>query len=345
MLNASPAGVGTLQLTVPGSFNADLFMRDGRIIPFRAIAGRPPAMDNGACYLIERLDFPLGYIQVTARATKSLADRRIVAYDAGSSYASKAAAAADDQIKTVWKENAGASIVAADRDGVETQADISAYVTTQANLSQGQSIAKAFSRRVVSDVARELCEASQTAGTYLTYDILATSETTLELQTFAVARGVDHGSTSSSPVILSVGRGNLANPVLTRDYSQECTFAIAGGTGTQTDRQIATQLDLVRMGASPFGRIERFFDMANVSDAAQLQDDADAGVRNGRPLIYMVGDLIETPATTRGLHFDLGDIVVMEDPRTRQRFDARIDMLRVAVAMGGQRSMIGLRSL
>jgi Siphovirus ReqiPepy6 Gp37-like protein len=345
VLNASPGGMGMLQLTVPGTFDASLFFRDGRLIPFRSIAGSPPAMDNNACYLVERLDFPLGYTRVTARSVKSLTERRIVAYAAGSSYASKTATAADNQIKTIWKENAGASISAADRDGAETQADISAYVTTQANLGQGASIAKAFSRRNTADVFREFSEASQTAGTYLTYDIIAPGESTLELRTYAGQRGVDHSATSASPVILSVGRGNLANPVLTRDYSQECTFAIAGGTDTGTARRIATQSDSARMGQSPFGRIERFFDMANVSDTTQLQDDADAGVRNGRPVVFMVGDLIETPATTRGIHFDLGDIVIVEDPQTQQRFDARIDVIRIAVAGGGQRSMIGLRSL
>jgi len=345
VLNASPAGMGTLQLTVPSTFNANLFFRDGRLIPYRVFPGQPPIMDNGACYLIDRLDFPYGYTQVTARSVKSLMERRIIAYPAGSTYASKTAAAADDRIKTIWGENAGASISAANRDGAETQADISAYVTTQANVSAGASVAKSFARRNMADVAREYCEASQTAGTYLTYDIIAPTPNTLDLRTYATQRGVDHSATSGYPVILSVGRGNLANPVLTRDYSQECTFAIAAGTGEGTQRLVQTTADTIRMAQSPFGRIERFFDMSNVSDTTSLQDDADAGVRNGRPLIYMVGDLIETAATTRGLHFDLGDIVTVEDPRTLQRFDARIDVIRVAVAQGGQRSMIGLRSL
>jgi hypothetical protein len=83
----------------------------------------------------------------------------------------RAATFADNLIKTLWAENAGASISSADRDGVETQADISAYVTVQANLSLGGSVAKAMARRNLLDVCQELAEASTTAGTYLTFEI------------------------------------------------------------------------------------------------------------------------------------------------------------------------------
>ena len=59
--------------------------------------------------------------------------------------------------------------------GVETQADISAYVTTQANLSAGASIAKAAARRRLLAVAQELSEASTTAGTRTAMPVMSAS--------------------------------------------------------------------------------------------------------------------------------------------------------------------------
>lgn len=335
--------VGALSLTVPASFNTNLFKVDGRIGIWRTVANRPPALDGEAAWLIRRIEYTPNYTKVTALHANSILDRRIVAYAAGSSYASKAATAADDLIKTIVSENFGSGISGANRDGAETQADVSAYLTIAANLTRGASIAKGFARRRVGDVVRELCEASTTAGTYLTAEIVAPTETTLELRTYTTQRGVDHSASSAQPVILSKERGNLENIRLVEDHTDEVTFAIAGGQGEQSNRLIATTADTTRMGISPFGRIEKFVDMSNVSDSAQLQDDADAAVRNGRARITFTADLIETPATTRGIHFDLGDIVTAEFRNIQ--YDVRLDVIGVSVTKGEVRSRIQLRNV
>lgn len=327
VLNCAPGNVGVLELELPRSFNTAFLMRDGRIGPWRSINGRPPYHDNGAVYLIETIRYRSTSTFVRAVHATSIMDRRIIAYAAGSSYSQKSAAAADDQIKTFWAENAGASIVSADRDGAETQADISAYVSTQANLGLGASIAKAAARRKLLNVARELAEASTTAGTYLTFEIIAPTETTLELRTYATQRGVDRRASSSSPVILREQAGVLENATLEIDWRNEKTFVVAGGQGEATERLIATALDTTRMVVSPFGRNETFLDMSNVGDLTSLQDDADSGLRNARPVVTFQGDLIETPALTRGIQFDLGDMLTAEDPQTNQQYDVRFDVV------------------
>lgn len=345
VLNCAPGNVGVLELELPRSFNTALLLRDGRIGPWRAINGRAPYNDNNAQYLIGDVRYTSRATHVRAYHATSLCSRRIVAYAAGSSYASKAATFADNLIKTIWAENAGASISSADRDGVETQADISSYVSTQANLSQGASVAKAFARRNMLAVFQELCEASTTAGTYLTFEIVAPTESTLELRTYATQRGVDRRASSGSPVILREQAGVLENAELDIDYTNEKTFVVAGGQGEGADRLIATALDTTRMGLSPFGRIETFADMSNVADSASLQDDADSGLRNGRPVITFAGDLIETPALTRGIHFDLGDMLTAEDPQTHQQYDVRLDVITETMSAQGKKTEIKLRSV
>ena len=342
VLNCAPGNVGVLELELPRNFNTSLLMRDGRIGPWRSINGRAPYNDNGAQFLIETVRYRSTYTFVRASHATGILDRRIIAYSAGSSYSQKSAAPADDQIKTFWAENAGASIVGADRDGVETQADISAYVTSQASLGAGASVAKAAARRRLLAVAQELCEASTTAGTYMTFEIIAPTESTLELRTYTTQRGVDRRFGTSNPVILREQAGVLENAQLEIDWRNEKTFVVAGGQGEGTQRLIATALDTTRMGVSPFGRIEGFVDMSNVADSASLQDDADAGVRYGRPVVTFTGDLIETPALTRGIQFDLGDMVTAEDPQTRMQYDVRLD--RVSES-SGKPADIALRSV
>jgi ReqiPepy6 Gp37-like protein len=347
VFNCTPGGIGVLETTLPTSFNTTFLMKDGRIGVWRAINGRPPYLDNNAMFLIRYIDYGPTSTFIRAYHTTSLLDRRIIAYAAGSSFAQKAATFADDQIKAFVNENMGASISGANRDGVETQADVSTYLTVQANTSQGASVAKAAARRTLLTVAQELAEASNTAGTYLTFEILAPSESTLELRTYATQRGIDHrvGSTTGTQIILSELRGNLKNAHLIFDYTNEVTFAVAGGQGEGTLRLIATTADTVRMGESPFGRIERFYDMSNVPDATSLQDDADAGVRNGRPVILFTGDLTETFSETRGITYDLGDMLTAEHPRTQQQFDVRLDVIHETISSEGRRTQCGLRSV
>jgi ReqiPepy6 Gp37-like protein len=345
VLNCAPGAVGVLELELPRSFNTSLLLRDGRIGPWRAISGRPPYNDNGAQFTIETLRYRATYTFVRAYHMTGLLDRRIIAYAAGSSYAKKAAAAADDQLKTFWKENAGASIVGADRDGVETQADISAYVATQANLGAGASVAKAAARRRLLAVAQELSEASARVGTYMTFEIIAPTETTLELRTYTTQRGVDRRASSSNPIILREQAGVLENAQLEIDYHNEKTFVIAGGQGEGTERLIATAADTTRMGLSPFGRVEDFADMSNVNDTTSLQDDADSSLYYGRPLITFTGDLIETPALTRGIQFDLGDLVTAEDPQTHQQYDVRLDRVSESMDSSGRKTEVALRNI
>jgi ReqiPepy6 Gp37-like protein len=361
ILNCAPGAVGVLELTLPTSFDTSLLFRDGRLGVWRAINGRPPYLDNGAIYLIETIRISATNTFVRAYHANVILSRRIIAYAAGSSQSDKAAAAADDQIKTFASENMGTGIVAASRDGgtPQTQADISAYVTIQANTSQGASVAKACARRNLLTVCQELAEASNTAGTYLTFEIYAPTESTLELRTYATQRGVDRRASTAQAIILSELRGNLQNAALTTDYQNEVTFAIAGGQGEGTLRLIATTADTARMGVSPFGRIEQFVDMSNVANTTTLQDDADAAVRDGRPVILFTGTQIDTPAATRGIHYDLGDILTAEDPRSADQFDVRLDMIHEHIDSTGteqgnvlsahqvqkRRTLVGLRSV
>lgn len=336
--------VGALSLTVPASFDPDLLPLDGRVSVWRSIAGRPPVMDGGAVYLIRAWRYTTTAITVTALHATHLLKRRIIAYPAGSSYASKTAgAAAGDLIKTVVSENMGAGIVAADRDGAETQADIAAYLTAQTSLGDGATLAMQAPRDNVFDVARDLCDASTTAGTYLTAEVVAPTETTLQLRTYATQRGVDRRASTSRALILSPDTGTLENCVLTVDRTEEATVAICGGQGEREARLIATAIDATRIADSPLNRIEVFGDYSNIDDAGSLQDIADALLRASRPRITFEADLVETPGATRGIHYDVGDMLTAS--WRGQQYDVRLDAVSVSISGGQATTRAQLRSV
>jgi hypothetical protein len=345
VLNCSPGSIGVLEMTVPLSVNPALFQPDTRIGVWRSIDGGAPYLDSGAIYLCRYFDYGPTSTFVRAYHATSILDRRMIAYAAGTTYTAKAATFADDQIKVFVNQQMGAGIVGADRDGVETYADISSYVTIQANLSQGANIAKTATRRKLLDVCTEIAQASQIAGTYVTFEIVAPTESTLELRTYAGQRGVDRSVGTTNPVILSPLRGNLTNAHLSIDYTDVASFVIAGGTGEGTARLIGTSFDSALAGNSPFGRIEYFRDGSNVSTQAAVDDEADAGLRAMRPVIIFTGNLIETPSTTRGIDFDLGDIITAEHPQSSLQFDCRIDMIHERITASGRDVTCGLRSV
>ncbi len=344
-MNCAPGGIGILETTLPYSFNTSFLIPDARIGVWRSINGRPPYLDNGAIFLLRYVDYGPTGIFVRAEHATSILGRRIIAYDAGSTYTAKAATFADDQIKTFVNENMLAGIVGADRDGVETYADVSAYLTKQANLSTGASIAKTATRRNLLDVCTDLATASTTAGTYLTFEVYAPTESTLELRTYTTQRGVDRRASTANPVILSQLRGNLIDAHLVFDYSQSVSFVSAGGQGEETNRLIGTAIDTTLAGVSPFGRIERFRDATNVASQAAVDDEADSQLRASRPVILFTGELVETPALTRGIDYDLGDMVTAESPQSGLQYDVRIDVIRETIDGNGRKVECGLRSV
>lgn len=341
--NCSPGGVGVLETTLPLSFDPSLLLEDGRIGVWRAINGRAPYLDNGAIFQIRYLDFGPTSIFVRAYHATDLLSRRIIAYPAGSTYTTKGPDFADDLIKEFVNQNMLAGIVGADRDGVETYADVSAYLTKQADLSQGALLSKSGARRLLLDMCTDLAQASTTAGVYLTFEVFGNPDGTLELRTYAQQRGTDRRAGTANQVILSQLRGNLTNAHLVIDYTEAANFIVAGGQGEETERLIGTAFDATRAANSPFGRIERFRDAANVSSQAAVDDEADTQLRQARPLILFTGDLVETPALTRGIDFDLGDILTAE--QGAQQYNVRLDVIRETITSGGRRVGCGLRSV
>lgn len=328
-------GAGALSIQIPPFYDQFIFLGkdikpDNRIEIRRSINGQIFYLDTDTQWLIRGAQKILKgtgerYTVIKAKDANDLLDRRIVAYASGSAQAEKTAVA-DNLIKAIVRENLGSS-------ATDTARDWSSYLAVQADLSLAPSIGKAFSRRNVLQVLQEIALSSYQTGTYLAFDVVATSQSQLEFRTYIGQRGIDHRwPTSTSPLLFGAEFGNLTDIVRGYDHSEEVTYGYSGGQGQGASRAIGTASDSVRIGQSPFGRIEQFSDARQTSSATLLADEADMIVKNGLPKNIFEARIIDTPQATYGLHYGFGDYVtaVFEG----ESIDCRIEKIRIQVKDG-----------
>ena len=326
-------GVGSLTLVLPGDFPMQYVRApDGRIEVWRRLASGREYLETDTIWLIKKVVQRIeasGLQTIVVEADTALSvlrePGRYVAYFAGTAQTTYAAGPADDQIKQVARENIGSS--------ANASRNLSAYISIDPNLGLGASVAKSFALRDCLKVMQEFANSSTTAGTYIAFDIVADTPTTLTFRTFAQQRGVDHRFPSGIiPVLISPEMGNLGEVVFAQDYRDEITFVAAGGKGEGSDRLAASAQDNARIGASPFGWREYFKDATQYDTTTGLAAEANAVLRGGRARTIFQGRLIDMPDSRYGVDWAWGDFV------TAQAFgrliDCRIDAVSVSVKPG-----------
>lgn len=334
-------GIGYCTLRRNNQYDLGMFPLDARLGVWRVFnPGAPARLDNDAIHLVRDYLYTPFTNGVTAYHANELFERRISAYDAGTGYTSKTGDA-DDLIKAYWNQNAGSAFVGADRDGSDTQVDVSSLVSVQANLGLGPSMNDQSTRRRLDRIIQELSQAAATAGTYVVAEIVAsgTQKRSLEVRTYINQRGVDRRN-----LILSEAQGNLENVSVRKSHRNEATMVICGGGGLGSQRAIAVAEDLVRMAASPLNRRELFIEQQDTQDTAVLQDKADAALRAAAPTVVIEGDLVNTTSAARGIHYNIGDLVTVEHP-VAGRFVVRLEVLTCRVSGGKVQDRVRFRGV
>ena len=319
-------GVGTLYATLPPSYPIANLQKDGLIRLNRNI-GAGFYLEGDATWIIRRRRQSLRgrerLIEVWAQHVNVLLGRRIVAYAAGSGEASKTAAA-DDMIKEIAAEN-----FTAPTDAARTMTSLS----IEPDLGQGPSISRAFSRRKVFAVARDICDDAAAEGTYLGFEV-RTIGTTLTLVTYAGFRGVDRTAGTSNFLPVPLTSGAIAESSLDEDWTDEETFIYALGKGEEDERAVGTAQNTAAEGASPYGRIEGSYQANNTDDTAVLNNAAQGELyaRRGRVRYEARGQ--DAPGFIYGLHYRWGDLLTIND--YGQQFNVRVDPVRVSFGRNGE---------
>lgn len=307
-------GVGALEITLPPTHDGLLFSNQDVIVDQRIEVSRRSGagafvLEGQATWLIQtgRQAQSAGRTtSLRAFHANDLLRRRIVAYAAASAQADKAANEADDMMKDIVDENFSAS-------ATDVARRLSAgYFTIQGDLSDGASIAKAFSRRIVLNVLQELAQASAAAGTYLSFDVVNAGGGIQQFRTYTGQRGNDHRQQGGSPpLLIGPAYGNLLDAAIEFNHEGEVTYVYAGGQGEEAARAIGTASDATRIALSPFGRREQFIDARMTDDATQLSDEADAALQAGTYKIILSGNLQDTDGFVYGVDYAWGDYLTI----------------------------------
>lgn len=326
-------GVGELTLTLPGDFPISrVTAPDGWLQVWRRPAGSSrETLDTDTVWLITGRRQVLsdgGQRSIEVRAQTPLRvlgePGRFVDDYAGGTSAQKTAAA-DDMIKAIVREQAGASAAAA--------RSLSSYLSVAADTSAAPSLTKAFAWRPVLAVLQEIADQSAQAGTYLAFDIVAPTPSTLELRTYTGQRGADRRYPGGiSPLILGPDFGSVAACELDEAWEDEVTYSKAGGQGEGAGRLTGEATDTTRAALSPFARREVFTSATGYSASTGLSAEAQARVRAGRPRRTLSGKVASVRGALYGVDWNWGDYVTVQ--ALGVQLDCRIDAVSVSVSDG-----------
>lgn len=333
---------GEMSLTVTeDAYDPSLFQAFGRVLVQRTVGGGQPYIDlnvpwfilNGPFYALDanglstvRFDCvdPLGLILPS----------RVIPYNEYTSQTQKVDYA-DDMMKELLSENAGAAATDTDRS-------LATYLSIQPDVAAAPIIfMEGMSQRYVLDVLTDIANASandSVAPTWLGFDIELADQLSglLEFRTYIGQRGVDHRFPNGNPpLLLSVEAGNLQNVETSVQYKDSASFVYARGAGVGTIAAVATAQDDALIALSPFGRREKIVDGASIAGADALDFLARSELRNARPRQYMQANLVETNSTLRGVQWDFGDYCTANYKGLT--FDVRVDKVAVTLdaAPGG----------
>lgn len=332
-------GVGALSLVI-NKQNADWdwFEKDHQIRIWRSVSGSAPTLDMSTSWFVgarERVDTEGVYI-IDARDATSLLARRIVAYDAGTSYTSKTNFA-DDMMKEIVRENMGTSATDTARQWS------TARWLVQGDRGAAPSITKAFTRRNVLAILQDIAAASAINGTYLAFDVIAyITEYTFVFRTYTGQRGTDQRISNGGAFILSMEAGTLANARYKEDWRDEATVVYAGGQGLADDRVVQSAENATRSSISPFGRTEDFYNALSAGlDTSAVLSAAESELRRKRPRRIFTGEITEQSQLRYGVDYHLGDYVTAEIGDLS--FDCRLDTIHIRVDQGNETVRAALR--
>lgn len=303
--------IGSFSITMPLSFNRNLLQPDRMVQVWRQPTGG--RLGLWRVYFVRRWRFETqgadDIVTFSGPDTNDLLRRRIVAAFSGSSQASKTDFA-DDMIKAVVSESVLDSAAPIPTNGTRVWSDLSVAVDT----GNGPTITKAFSfdkllttsgQGVLSSLAKAARE--DKIGIYfdIAPNVVSSNSINFRFQTFIGQPGQD----VSDAVVFDQSRGNLANPFLEEDYTEEENYIYAGGQGQHADRNVQQVVDSSRTGISQWNRCEGFADARNQPTVNGTREVGRNALNEGRPRIRFGGIPVDTKGTRFGIDWNFGDKV------------------------------------
>jgi hypothetical protein len=259
-------------------------------------------LDGETAYFLRKWEFYRDYqgkdvIYLKGYDGNYILTGREVEYDAGGTATSKTGVACD-VIKEIIDEN---FVNATDT----TRNLSSSYFKIAGDDGFGGTVTKAFSRQYVLPLIQNLAEQSRNSGTWVTFDTVYDGSLPFEFRTYVNQRGDD----LTDSVVLEVEAGNLAEPVLTFDYSDEITVAYVAGRGQESDRLVGTATNTDALNESVWSRREFITENFQVTTEAGLNSEARSILEKNKGKITLDGSIVSSKGNQYGRDWNYGDKV------------------------------------
>ena len=308
---AIASDIGVLTLTVGGSL-----FPFSKIAPYSLIEvyrtnvrGATELLYETKWIMLDRMkiiDSGARTYTIIAWSGMAIIDGGEVEYMSGSSQASKSGHA-DDVIKTIAAENFGSSVTDATRKSYNPPLAI------QASVGAAPTVTKDFARQNCKSLFQALCQMSAqdpTTPTPLYFDVAwSASLASFELRTYINQRGSD----VSSKVTFSPANKNLLKGFYEEDYRQHRNWIYALGQDTGANRHVMQAKDTAQLAKSVYALREQSINsnLTATSNDTSLQNEANAGLWQYRPMVNIGGQIVDLPACAYGSDWHFGDKVTV----------------------------------
>jgi len=303
---------GWFQLGLPESFDMTLIKPDRMVQIWRASKGGRLSLWRS--YFVRKWHWEtLGSTELLTLSgpdANDLLRRRIVANYASLAQSRKVTMAADDMMKEIVDEQ---MVNDASNPASTYGSRDYANLTVQADLTLGPLLTKSFSWQKVNTLLKSISEAAREAGTEIFFDIAVSSvgsdSINFEFRTYTGQPGRDR---TELGIVFDQARGNLENPSLEYDYSEEVNYVYAAGQGQQDQRETTQVYDTARIGTSIWNRCEGFADARQQGELGLtngVREEGRARLEEGRPQRRFGGQPVDTEGTRFGRDWDHGDKV------------------------------------
>lgn len=332
-------GRGWFSLALPRTFDTTFIRPDRMVQVWRAPQGG--RLTLWRAYFTRRWRYEIQGSQETLKIlgpdTNDLLRRRVAVGFAGTAYANKTDYA-DDMMKELVSQAISNTPPPVPAAGTRAWASLS----VAPDLGAGPILTRTFDfgRLMLSSgtgILPDLAAAAREAGNEIFFDIVpnvvGSTAITFQFRTYTGQPGMD----VSDRAVFDQQRGNLKDPFLEYDYSEEVNYVYAGGQGDGEARNIQQVYDVARYGTSFWNRCEAFADARNESTNDGVREKGRAALEAGRPLRRFGGIPVDTRGTRFGCDWDFGDRV-----RARYRgeeFDAIIRAVTLSLDERGQETI------
>lgn len=300
-------GIARFSAVLPGNFDDALLKPDCMLQVWRSTQNK--ALKLYRVYILRKWIFEQqGDVERITLAGPDVCDllrRRVVAGFLGSTSAKKTGKA-DNLMKAYVRDSLSNSNPPTPTSGTRLWPNL----TVEPDTSQGPDVVRdlPFHKLLTTSnngVLAVLAKASKEAGSEVYFDIepsVLTSDTiSFIFRTKVGQPGID----VSDSVVFDVDNGNLLQPKLEIDHSEEENYIYAVGLGEGNTRKVVQVYDVGRYSTSIWGRCEGYAD-AQESTAAALGDAGRTVLADGRPKIRFSAIPSDTEGTKFGVHWDYG---------------------------------------